>query len=639
MWYETDSTSQDVVALLLLSEHLPPEELDLLVKRARETKRSFWDLLLEEKRISEDTVADLFARRLGVPRVKLSNKISDDTLDHVPEALARRHFCLPIWMDKNKLLLCLANPADLNAIREVEFHTGCTVSPVVATRSEILARIDRYYPRSASSGDFSRKSEDTSELEVLRTGSGTDLDEDETREIAELSPVIKLVNLILLEALRSYASDIHIEPTDNEVRVRYRVDGLLRDAMLLPDWLHPGLVSRVKVLASMDISEKRRSQDGHIRVMFRKQRVDLRVSTLPTPEGEKLVLRILGSGKGIPSVTQLGMETNQYELLLDAIAQPQGMILVTGPTGSGKTTTLYSALTCKMSPELNIVTIEDPIEYRLPGISQVQVSPKAGITFANCLRSILRQDPDVVLLGEIRDQETAEVAFNAAMTGHLVLSSLHTNTALGTLNRLLELKIEPFLVSSCVNMVVAQRLVRKICRSCRKPYTPAPKDLERLGWAEQDTEFYRGEGCSECGGTGYSGRIGLFEVLSLTPEIQEAVNRKVDEVSLQKIARASGMQFLLDDAVRKIKKGVTTVEEVLRVIHLREESTFSCPKCRALIRASFSACPYCLAHLRKLCQSCGQELKSDWRTCPYCNHLVDGGLESENKSQTENWTQ
>lgn len=639
MWYETDSTSQDVVALLLLSEHLPPEELDLLVKRARETKRSFWDLLLQEKRITEDTVAELFARRLRVPRIRLADESITPALNLIPEALARRYLCLPLQGEKNKLQLCLANPADLNAIREVEFHTGYTVSPVVATRTEILAEIDRYYAANSPLVDLASKAHDTRELEVFRPGSGTDLDEDEAREIAELSPVIKLVNLIILEALRSYASDIHIEPTEGEVRVRYRVDGLLRDAMLLPDWLHPGVVSRLKVLANMDIAEKRRSQDGHIRVMFRKQRVDLRVSTLPTPDGEKLVLRLLGSGKGIPSVTQLGMEANQHELLLDAIAQPQGMILVTGPTGSGKTTTLYSALTCKKSPELNIVTIEDPIEYRLPGISQVQISSKAGITFANCLRSILRQDPDVVLLGEIRDQETAEVAFNAAMTGHLVLSSLHTTTALGTLNRLLELKIEPFLVSSCVNMVIAQRLVRKVCRSCRKPYTPSPKVLERLGWAEQDTKFYRGEGCSECSGTGYSGRIGLFEVLSLTHEVQEAINRKADENSLRKIAQASGMQFLLDDAVRKIKRGVTTVEEVLRVIQLREEATSSCPKCSALIRASVSACPSCLAQLRNLCQSCGQELKSDWRTCPYCNRLVDSNPQSDSKSRTEHWTQ
>lgn len=621
--------NDDLVALLVLSEYFPPEELEQLLKRSQETNRSFWDVLLEQKSVSEETIADLFARRLRIPRVRLARETIDPTLNLVPEALARRHLCLPLRKEKNKLLLCLANPAALNAILEVEFHTGHSVTPVVATRSEILAEITRYYSSRSPLVDLVTKTRQRQELEVFRPWSeDIDLDEDEARQAAELSPVVKLVNLIMLEGLRNGASDIHIEPSENKVVVRYRVDGLLRDAMVVPQWLHTGIVSRIKILANLDISEKRRSQDGHIKIRFRKQRVDLRLSTLPTRTGEKVVLRILGY-QGIPAVMQLGMEAREYELLLDAITQPQGMVLVTGPTGSGKTTTLYAALARKMSPELNIVTIEDPIEYYLPGVNQVQVNPKVGMTFANCLRSILRQDPDVILLGEIRDQETAEIAFHAAMTGHTVLSSLHTNTALGTVCRLLELEIDAFLVSSCVNLVIAQRLVRTICQSCRESYAPSAKLLERLGWVESETEFFRGKGCSQCGGTGYAGRIGLFELLPLTPQVQEAINKKASEAQLLKVARAAGMHLLLEDAVRKIKRGVTTVEEVLRVIHLKEEATSPCPHCRALIRPGFSACPYCLTPLRQLCESCGEALKGDWRICPYCNHPAQRKVASQ----------
>jgi len=623
----------------LLAKYLTPEELEGLERRVRDTKRSLWDLLLETQKLPEDTLADLFAQQFRIPRVRLAEEAVDHALEPLPEKLARRHACVPLRLDNNRLVLCLVNPANLDAIREVEFHTGCSVAPVVATRTEVLAELDRAYAGRGSLADVVRNTWESQELEWFRDdGEEINLDESETRRAAETGPVVRLVNLMIMEALRHFASDIHIEPGENEVHVRNRVDGLLRDVMVLPKWLHAGIISRIKILANLDISERRRSQDGHISVNFRQKRVDLRVSTLPTRDGEKVVMRILGSGKGIPELETLGMQSDDLQQLLNAVGQPQGIVLVTGPTGSGKTTTLYAALARRKSPDLNVVTIEDPVEYHLPGISQVQVAPKAGMTFANCLRSILRQDPDVILLGEIRDKETAEIAFRAAMTGHLVLSSLHTNTALGTVYRLMDLGVEPFLVSSCLNLIVAQRLVRTICPHCRENYTPAEKNLERLGWEDKGHTFVRGKGCGECGRTGYSGRIGLFEALPMTPEVQDAIGQKATDSFMQKVAKAAGMRLLVEDAKEKIKAGLTTVEEVLRMVHLRDIVPVPCPTCKAMVQPNFATCPYCLTALRQVCGGCGAEMKKDWKICPFCHNSAEAASDAPTAPGPQ-WTQ
>ena len=360
------SQRPDVVALLLLSEYYDAEEFQKLIKKTQESDRSFWDLLLDEKRITEEMIADLFSRRLKVPRVNLVEEPPDRELNVIPENLSREHICLPLRIEGRKLVLCMANPADLNAVNQVEFHTGLSAVPVVATRSEILAAIERHYSQDRALEELLKPSPENRELQVFQPEpSSVDLDNHSSLEAAQLGPVVKLVNMILFEGLSQFASDIHIEPGENEVQVRTRVDGLLRDGMVIPKWLHLGIVSRIKILSDIDISEKRRPQDGRISISFRRKRVDLRVSTLPTRDGEKVVMRVLGSGKSIPSISQLGMDPVQHQLLSNATAQSQGMILVTGPTGSGKTTTLYSALSAKMSPELNIITIEDPIDARL----------------------------------------------------------------------------------------------------------------------------------------------------------------------------------------------------------------------------------------------------------------------------------
>jgi type II secretory ATPase GspE/PulE/Tfp pilus assembly ATPase PilB-like protein len=378
---------------------------------------------------------------------------------------------------------------------------------------------------------------------------------------------VNLCSRIILDAVTLGASDIHIEAGPREMRVRLRVDGVLRDHLQLPRWMHAALLSRVKILAKLDIAKQRLPQDGRIKVRTRDRRIDVRVSTLPTHFGEKAVLRLLGSAN-TPTLDALGLSADERALLEDAVSQPQGLILVTGPTGAGKSTTLYSMLTSRPTTDVNIVTIEDPIEYHVPGASQVQVDVKAGLTFASCLRAILRQDPDLIFVGEMRDLETAEIGFQAALTGHLVFSTLHTNGSLAAIERLLDLGIKPLLVTSATNLIVAQRLARRICMSCRESYRPSASALRKLHLRADSHEFVHGSGCPECGNTGYSGRVGIFEILRLTPRLKELVNRRATESELRTAARAAGTRMLLEAALAKMREGLTTVEEILRVIRI-----------------------------------------------------------------------
>jgi type II secretory ATPase GspE/PulE/Tfp pilus assembly ATPase PilB-like protein len=365
------------------------------------------------------------------------------------------------------------------------------------------------------------------------------------------------------------ASDIHIEPGPRDMRVRLRVDGVMRDHLQLPRWMSTTLLSRVKILAKLDIAQQRLPQDGRIKVETRDRRIDLRVSTLPTRFGEKAVLRLLGSGS-IPTLSALGLSAVEMAMFDEALSQPQGLILVTGPTGSGKSTTLYSMLTHRQSSEVNVITIEDPIEYEVVGATQVQVDVKAGLTFASCLRAILRQDPDVLLVGEIRDLETAEIAFQAALTGHLVFSTLHTNGSVAAIERLVDLGVKPLLLTTATNLIIAQRLARRICMKCREPYVPSAGTLRRLRLDAEDHEFQHGRGCAACGQTGYSGRVGIFEMLRVTPRLKDLVTRRATESEIRSAATGAGTRFLLEDALCKMHQGLTTVEEILRIIRIED---------------------------------------------------------------------
>jgi type II secretory ATPase GspE/PulE/Tfp pilus assembly ATPase PilB-like protein len=462
---------------------------------------------------SEEVLARTLSLAFKLPYVRLESiDLDSAALRAVSRTVVRRHTCLPVRLDRSKIVLAMSNPLDWDAIRDVQFAANRQVERVVACRSDILSQIDRHYPPDAVPAATAEAVEEAALTLVAGSADGCDLDQFDPREPAENAPAVHLCREIVLEAIAARASDIHIEPAGSEVRVRLRVDGVLRDHLALPRWMHAALLSRVKVLAKLDIAQQRVPQDGRIRATTRDHAIDLRVSTLPTQFGEKAVLRLLGSAH-VPTLASLGLAAAEQTMLEDALHQPQGLIVVTGPTGSGKSTTLHAMVMARTSPGVNVVTIEDPIEYRLPDVTQVQVDTKAGLTFASGLRAILRQDPDVILVGEIRDLETAEVAYQASLTGHLVLTTLHTNGSLAAVDRLRDLGVRPWLITSATNLIVAQRLARRICRNCREPYMPPPAALRRLQIDAGDCEFQHGAGCEFCGHTGYSGRVGIFEVL------------------------------------------------------------------------------------------------------------------------------
>ncbi len=580
---------------------------------------SLLETIIKEGLSSEDALAGALAAQLRLPRVRLAHAVSDpEALKRVSDKTARKHLCLPLSVEGKTIVIAMADPTDLHAIQDIEFASGLGVRPVVASHTELADGIEERYAASDRMGTFLANVPDAADLEIQSAdGAEPETASGDVRSDAEVGPVVKMVNLIVLDAIKSGASDLHIEPSLHDVHVRMRIDGVLRDYTHVPKWLHSPVISRLKILAKLDIAERRLPQDGRINVQHQGRSIDIRVSTLPTHFGEKAVLRVLG-GAAAPTVDTLGLNDRQYATLMSAVQQPQGMILVTGPTGSGKSTTLYALLQRRLSSEVNIITVEDPIEYQLQGINQVQVNTKAGLDFASVLRSILRQDPDVILVGEMRDRETAEVAFQAAMTGHLVLSTLHTNSAVQAVSRLFDIDVDPSILSSSLTLVIAQRLVRRICAQCKETYEPDPAVRKKLGLAPTDGPIYRGRGCSACGGTGFAGRAGIYEFFKPTPAIRKLIHGRAGEPELRNAARRTGMLLLHEDAVDKIRQGITSPDEVLRVVQVDDAET-PCPACRAPIEADFSVCPYCLYTIRRTCSSCGQSLKPDWKICPYCN--------------------
>jgi type IV pilus assembly protein PilB len=533
------------------------EQLDeaLRLQRKADKATRIGRLFVELGYVTELQLADLIADQLRLPSVDLAAlEISADTISLIPRELAVKHRCLPWSVDGRDLRLITADPTDVQALDAIGFKTGMRVRPVVAAESEVASAIERYY---ATAGEaIPLVSLDTAALaDQLAVVDEVDVDgaantDEELERAAQAGPVIRLVNSIVADAIRAGASDIHIEPQQKGVNLRYRVDGALRHVITMPKRSQAKIVSRVKIVAHMDIAERRKPQDGRTRIVVGGAAYDLRVSTLPTADGEKVVVRILAQDRARISLEELGLDEESLAYFRDLLRRPQGLILVTGPTGSGKTSTLYAALNYLTSETTNIVTIEDPIEYRLAGINQVAVSSRAGLTFATGLRSILRQDPNIVMVGEIRDVETAHIAFQAAQTGHLVLSTLHTNDAPSAVTRLVEMGVPAYLVASSVIAVQAQRLVRRLC-TCRKPLPD--------GRAEP-------VGCEACRHTGYRGRFAVHELLRLTPRVRAALLSHASSDFLRQVARASGMQTMFEDGERKIALGITTLDEVLRVV-------------------------------------------------------------------------
>ncbi|MFA6320370.1 MAG: type II secretion system ATPase GspE [Candidatus Omnitrophota bacterium] len=515
--------------------------------------------------IAEDDLVSFLSDKLNVPRIELNNYLIDQkVIELVPEELARKYELIPVLKIGNRLTCAMVDPWNVFALDEIRSKTGLIIEPSVATEAEIKKAINEIY--GAKQGTIEELIKSIDEEKITEATGGKELNVKKLQGIVEEPTVIKLVNLLIMQAVKEGASDIHIEPEENTLRIRFRVDGILHEISAPPKHLQSAIISRIKIMASLDISERRIPQDGRFTINTGGKQIDARVSCVPTIYGENVVLRLLNTASALLTLEELGFSTNILEKYNHLIYKPHGIILVTGPTGSGKTTTLYASLDKINSPEKNIITIEDPVEYKLPGVRQIQVDTKVNLTFANGLRSILRQDPDIVMVGEIRDIETAEIAIQAALTGHLVFSTLHTNDAPGAITRLIDMGMEPFLVSSSVIAVIAQRLVRKICPRCKEQYTPTKTELKDIGLESSGkVSFYKGKGCPDCMNTGYKGRISIYEMMLPDDKIRDAIISKTATSEIKKRAIEGGMITLMQDGIEKVEAGITTIEEVLRV--------------------------------------------------------------------------
>jgi type IV pilus assembly protein PilB len=542
---------------------MPIESLDQLTGDRNNDEQLAHDLL-ERGALTETQLASARAAQAGLPFVELLDyPVDHNAVALVPSTMCRRYGVLPISIAGGYLILAMVDPGNVFAVDDVRAIAGRQVKCVVAERADLYAAIDRFH---RADGELESLS---TELE-LEAG-GSDLvraDPSEPKE--DDAPIVRFVNLLISQGIQDLASDIHIEPGEYDMGVRYRIDGVMHEMQRAPKNIQNGVISRLKIMADIDIAERRRPQDGRMSVSHGGRKIDLRVATLPTVWGEKVVMRILDNNSSSMAMEDLSLLPYNFEAYRRSYTKPYGMILVTGPTGSGKSTTLYTTLHAVARPEINVITVEDPVEYRMPGINQVQVNPKAGLTFASALRSILRSDPDVVLVGEIRDHETAQIAIEASLTGHLVLSTLHTNDAPSAITRLTEMEIEPFLVGSALDCVVAQRLARRLCERCKAPYQPEPAELAalRVGAETQPPSgpTFRATGCQSCSNTGYRGRIALHEVMTVTEEIERLAVARASSAEITRTAIAQGMLTLRQDGWAKVQLGLTSVEEILRVV-------------------------------------------------------------------------
>ena len=549
--------------LLVESNLITEEQLANALKLQKSTGKKLGELLIDEGVITEKQMIEVLEFQFGIPHVDLSKYFIDPEIPRlISENLAKKHLLIPVRKERGHLVVAMADPLNIFAMDDVKIASGMEVEPVIATKQGILNSIEKYYGRQVAEQaieDFRKQNYPDGLL---------DINDDSPNEINN-APVVRLVNSFIKQAVLARASDIHMEPFEHNLRIRFRIDGDLQEIMTTAKSTHSAIVTRIKIMGKMDIAEKRIPQDGRIETLVDGREVDLRISVLPTVHGEKVVIRLLDRSSFLLSKNDLGLTEANAKLFEKIVKQPNGMILVTGPTGSGKTTTLYTVLRELNQITKNIITVEDPVEYRLNGVNQVQVNNKAGMTFANGLRSILRQDPDIIMVGEIRDTETAHIAVRASITGHLVLSTMHTNDTAATISRLLDMDIEAYLVSSALVGVVAQRLVRKICESCKYSYEGEMKELELLGLNEP-TKLFKGKGCSLCSNTGYRGRTAIHEIMAVTKEIRKLIDLGASMDDLRKKSKEQGTLSLKENCRELVIDGQTTVEELIRAAYTLE---------------------------------------------------------------------
>jgi type IV pilus assembly protein PilB len=565
---------------------------------------------------SERQVAEALAEALGLPLVDLGRTmIVPEAVRLLPRAVAERSGVLVLERQGSRVTVATADPTNIVSLDDVKLYTGASELVVlVATDSQVRDHLARSWSLSEDSTDvhtlFETLNEQQAEVEEI------------SAQAVEAAPIVRLVDVVLADAVRARASDVHVEPQAGELRIRYRVDGLLRDVMTVPKGASAATVSRIKIVSGLDIAERRKPQDGRAKLTVDGLTVEARISTLPTLHGEKVVVRLLPRADAVPVLSATGLSLSQLETVTTTLNQTQGLVLITGPTGSGKTNTLYAGIQQVSTPDRNIVTLEDPVEVQVAGITQVQVHERSGLTFARGLRSILRQDPDIVLVGEVRDSETAELALQAAMTGHLVLTTLHTNDAVSAVTRLVDMGVEPFLVASSLTLVVAQRLVRRPCAACAAPYVPTSRTLSLLGLSERDlagAKPTQGKGCADCGGTGYRGRVGIYEILPVTAQLRQVLLTTPTEAAIGAAARANGMLTLRASALAAAHRGETTYEEVLRATHVDAVAGPRCPSCARALAEDMLCCPFDGTALdRGRCTGCSKMLDAEWTTCPWC---------------------
>lgn len=620
-------TRRKLGELLVETGLLSPEKLTEALQIQKDSGKRLGRILIDMSLISEEEMAFALAMQLKIPYVDLSSmEISGKIVETIPEEVCQKSSCVPIALKNSILDVAMADPLDLNMLKDLQFITGYGIQPAISTPSQIGDILRKHYHPDRTITEVASEFSSEELMEFLPEQDAKEEEEARPEETKD-SPFVKMVDLIIKNAIKKGASDVHIEAQENNVRVRNRIDGVLQDSIKLPKWTQPIIISRIKVLGGMDIAEKRLPQDGRIKVRAKNASVDLRVSTLPTYYGEKAVIRILNKQEVSLSIKELGFSERSHTNIRNLLAQPQGMILITGPTGSGKTSTLYACLQAVKSDAVNIITVEDPVEFELVGINQVQINEKVGLTFPYVLRSILRQDPNVIMVGEIRDRDTAEIALQASLTGHLVLSTLHTNDAPAAITRLIDIGLPPYMIASSVIGIVAQRLVRVICPECKEEYLPNPDLLGRLGLDKQNLpfKFFRGAGCSKCGNLGYRGRTVIEEVMVMGRKLRELTTSVASADEVREAALATGMATLGNCGLKKIEAGITSIEEVLKAVQQKEELTTICPHCGKGVSLDFKDCPYCKKPLVPTCSGCSRIVQPEWVVCPHCRSDLKPG--------------
>ena len=539
------------------------EQLMHALSMQKKSGKKLGEILVQEEYVTEEQIVEVLEMQLGISQVVLADyDIDTEATILISESLAKRHDLIPIKKEENVLIVAMSDPLNIFAIDDVKIFSGLDVRPVIASAREIGKAIDIYYGEQEAMKAAEEYKKEYGIIEQAATIEGN------LEDVVNSAPIVKLVNSIIEQGIRIKASDIHIEPYNQYIRIRYRVDGQLKEGMRHEIQLLPAIVTRIKIAGDMNIAEKRKPQDGRISMVVDHNDYDLRISILPTIHGEKIVIRIIDKDGLLKSKDKLGLFQDDLKKFENILRHPYGIILITGPTGSGKTTTLYTTIRELNSETINIITVEDPVETKLEGINQVQVNPKAGIDFAGALRAILRQDPNIIMLGEIRDTETVEIAVRAAVTGHLVVSTLHTNDAASTIARLLDMDIERFLISTSLVGVISQRLIRKICPKCKEVYKPSDDEMKILGLTEADNVvIYKGKGCNNCNNTGYQGRMGIYEIMPMTPNIRSLINKGASSDAIKEQGIEEGMHTLKESCIRRVIEGTTTVEELIRVAY------------------------------------------------------------------------